>query len=373
MSLGHPHIAVVGCGYWGSKHVRVLYESRYAEMALAVDARQERLDHIRSEYPGVATSQSFDSVLGSDGIDGVVIATPISTHYDLAKRALLAGKHVLIEKPMATSSEECHELIRLAERRNLTLMVGHTFEYHPCVAFMREYIASGALGDVYYLNSARLNLGLYQQDANVLWDLAPHDLSIIFAMVNQPMNSICTWGCDHVVDGVEDVVHASIRFQNRVHASIHVSWLDPVKVRRLTVAGSEGMIVFDDVAATDKVRIYDKRFNPQPAGDTFADYQSAYHHGDVTIPSISREEPLKLECEDFASAIANGHSPRASGYSGARVVAALEAATRSLNNGGGPIEVAPLLPRDEHVVIPINRSILNLRDVASEGDYAAGG
>jgi predicted dehydrogenase len=232
---------------------------------------------------------------------------------------------------------------------------------------MRDYIQSGALGKIYYINSARLNLGLYQPDANVLWDLAPHDFSIILSMIDQPIASVSTWGCDHVVQGVEDVVYTSLRFENRVFANIHVSWLDPIKVRRITVAGSEGMIDFDDTE-TEKVRIYDKRFNPQETGDTYADFQSAYRHGDVTIPAISRDEPLRLEVEDFASAIANDHAPRADGYSGLRVVEALEAASRSLKNGGGPVELNSIAPRNPMNIVPFSPEVVS----HTERDYAAG-
>lgn len=323
-------IAVVGCGYWGSKHIRLCHHNPLLRVALAVDKRRERLNYISSEYSGIPVSQHFESVLTSDAI-GVILATPISSHFELAKAALLAGKHVLIEKPMAETSAQCRELIAIAEERHLVLMVGHTFEYHPAVDLMRDILRQGQLGKLYYISSRRLNLGLYQSDANVLWDLAPHDLSIIFAAIQGEVQSFSAWGARHVLPDVEDVVYAKLDFDSNVTAHIHVSWLDPVKVRQVTVVGGDGMLVFDDVAQVEKVRIYEKHFKPVVSGDSFADFQSAYRHGPVHIPVIPNGEPLKLEVLDFVNAILTGKQPRASGYSGLRVVEALETASRCLN------------------------------------------
>jgi predicted dehydrogenase len=231
---------------------------------------------------------------------------------------------------MAMTSAECHELISIAEESNLVLMVGHTFEYHPAVAFIREIIQRGNLGKIHYISSRRLNLGLYQSDANVLWDLAPHDFSIVFSVLGEQMERISAWGCTHVVPGVEDVVYATMGFESGATAHVHVSWLDPVKVRQVTVVGSEGMLIFDDVLPSEKVRVYDRKFKPIVSGDSYADFQSAYHHGDVHIPMISNSEPLKLEVLDFANAITTGERPRADWHSGLRVVEALEAASRCL-------------------------------------------
>jgi predicted dehydrogenase len=211
-------------------------------------------------------------------------------------------------------------------------MVGHTFEYHPAVTFMRETILRGDLGNLYYINSRRLNLGLYQSDFNVLWDLAPHDFSIFFSLLGKSIDMISAWGCAHILPGVEDVVYAMMHFNGGVTAHLHVSWLDPVKVRQITVVGSEGMLVFDDVLPSEKVRIYDRRFKPVVSGDSYADFQSAYHHGDIRIPRISNSEPLKLEVLDFANAISTGGQPRANGQSGLRVVEALEATSRCLRD-----------------------------------------
>jgi predicted dehydrogenase len=326
-----PSLAVIGCGYWGAKHIRVAYECVRVDMAMAVDARQERLDYIRSTYPGVAVSTDPGSAFASNHIDGVIIATPVSTHFSLAKEALNSGKHVLVEKPLAMSSAECQELILLAEKKDRVLMVGHTFEYHPAVQLMRQIINRGDLGELYYINSRRLNLGLYRSDTNVLWDLAPHDFSILFSVLGERMKSISAWGCTNILPNIEDIVYTKMEFESSVTAHVHVSWLDPVKVRQVTIVGSEGMLVFDDVSPSEKLRIFDKRFTPQVCGDTYANFQSAYHDGRTYVPQLlSNEEPLKLEVEDFVNAIKTGELPHADGYSGLRVVEALEAATQCL-------------------------------------------
>ena len=329
-----PRMAVIGCGYWGARHIRVGWESPCVDMALAVDMRQDRLDYIQATYRGLPVSRSFETVLDDSDINAVVVATPISTHYRLARAALEAGKHVLVEKPLATSSAECAELIATAEKRNRVLMVGHTFEYHPAVSFMRDMIRRGEMGELYYVDSRRLNLGLYQPDSNVLWDLAPHDLSIMFTLLagSEPEN-IEAWGSSHIIPDVEDVVHARVTFDSGIAGHLHVSWLDPVKVRQVTIVGSEAMLVFDDVLQSEKVRVYDRRFKPTVRGDTYADFLTAYHHGDVRIPNISGAEPLKLELLDFAAAITTGKEPTANASSGLRVVTALEQASLSLDAG----------------------------------------
>ncbi len=325
-----PSLAVVGCGYWGAKHIRVVQECPQAKLTTVVDSRQECLDYIKSTYPGIATSQDYDSVLNNDKIDGIIIATPAATHFSLAREALKAGKHVLVEKPLATSSAECRELIRLAEHHDRVLMVGHTFEYHPAVQLMRQIIRRGGLGQIYYVSSRRLNLGLYRSDANVLWDLGPHDYSIIFTVLEEQMKDINAWGCSNVLPNVEDVVYTKMSFISNVTAHVHVSWLDPVKVRQVTIVGSEGMLVFDDVLPSEKVRIYDRRFTPTLCGDTYSNFQSAYHDGKSFVPSLPNEEPLKLEVQDFINSIITTASPLADGYRGLRVVEALEAATLCL-------------------------------------------
>lgn len=316
-------IAVIGCGFWGSKHVRVVHQDPTLRVAVAIDSREDRRNYIESQYPGVPTGATITDAIKSDAA-GVIIASPISSHYALAKEALLAGKHVLVEKPLTMSSAECRELISLADSKSLALMVGHTFEYHPAVRKVREIVQSGAVGEPYYATSRRLNLGLYQRDSNVLWDLAPHDLSIIFHVLDAEVDTVEAWGCAHVIKNVEDVVYAKLGLNTGAMAHIHVSWLDPVKVRQFNLVGSEGMLVFDDSHPTEKVRVFDKRFKPTVVGDAFADFQSAYHNGNTAVPDLPSGEPLHLEVLDFAEAIRTGKRPVADGYSGLRVVEALE-------------------------------------------------
>jgi predicted dehydrogenase len=327
---GGPSLAVIGCGYWGSKHIRVSCDIRDARLSMAVDPRPDRLEYIRSQYPSVAVSRDIGAVLNNPSIDGVIVATPVETHFELARAVLQAGKHALVEKPLAMTSAQCRELNAIAEERKRVLMVGHTFEYHPAVGVMRQMIKSGSLGELYYIDSRRLNLGLYRQDANVLWDLAPHDLSIIFCLLEEVPQTIGAWGCAHVLPNVEDVVYAKMGFKSGPTAHVHVSWLDPVKVRQITIVGSDAMLVFDDVQPSEKVRVYQKRFRPRIDGDSYADFQSAYHHGDVHIPAISSSEPLKLEILDFVNAIVTGERPCADAMHGLRVVEALEAASACL-------------------------------------------
>ncbi len=343
-------MAVVGCGYWGSKHVRVAAETPSAKLALAVDSRPERRNYIEASYAGVATSGAFEAALGPD-IDAVVLATPISSHYPLARQALEAGKHVLVEKPLATDVDECRELVDLARRRGLVLMVGHTFEYHPAVEYLRQMVEGGDLGEIFYVDSARLNLGLFQRDANVLWDLAPHDLSIVYRILGQEAVTISAHGSDHILPGVADVAFANLSFDREVRAHLHVSWLDPCKVRRVTVVGSKAMVVFNDVAASEKVRVYDKRFTYSPSGDRYSDYQGGYHSGNVVIPAISGAEPLRLEVEDFIHGIQSGVGVRADADSGLRVVKALQAASRSLSQSGRVEHLRPTAtPEYQHMV-----------------------
>jgi predicted dehydrogenase len=359
--VDRPRIAVIGCGYWGSKHVRVLSEIPHADIALAVDFDQTRLNHIRSTYPGVPVSTEFQRALSDETIDGVILATPISSHFSLAMQALSAGKHVLVEKPLAQTGAECRELIALAKRNGVSLMVGHTFQYHPAVLYLRELVNSGQLGKIHYIDCARLNLGLYQPDANVLWDLAPHDLSILTMLLEDDPNTVSAWGSCHRWPRIEDVIYVNMTFPTDISAHLHVSWLDPCKVRRVTIVGSNGMVVFNDGPTSEKIRIYDKRFEIETTGDGFSDFQSSYHQGNVVIPPISGAEPLKLEVEDFVRSIITGEPVRADGEAGLRVVEILETASRSL------IRYALPFTRTVHegprLFVPLTES---------QGDHAAG-
>ncbi len=325
-------IGVVGCGYWGSKHARVFQEIPEAQLAMICDSRPERLTQIQNIYPNLEAVQSFDELLDSD-VDGVVIATPPGTHYGLVREALSRGKHVLVEKPLTTSSAEAEALIEIAEAKGTVLMVGHTYQYNPAVEFIKEYVASGQLGELYYIDSARLNLGLFQSDVDVIWDLAPHDLSILLTVLGKTPMSVSACGVAHIRPELCEVAYLDLVFPERVMAHVHVSWLDPCKVRKLTLVGSEKMVVFDDLSETEQVRIYNKGVVTASNGEGMNQFPVDYRYGEVFIPYIPRSEPLKRECTDFVECIRDGSRPRSDGRIGVEVVRILEMAQQSLRNG----------------------------------------
>jgi predicted dehydrogenase len=254
---------------------------------------------------------------------------------------LLAGKHTLIEKPMACSSAECQELIAIAQKKGLVLMTGHTFLYSPAVRKIKEIVDHGDIGEIRYISARRLNLGLFQKDINVAWDLAPHDISIVLNIMGEQPATINCRGSAHITPGVEDVTTMCLSFPNQRSAIIHSSWLDPRKVREMTIVGSKRMIVYDDVAPLEKIRIFDARVERPPHYDTFAEFQYAYHYGDVYAPYIKQEEPLKTECQHFLDCIQDGITPLTGGNQGLELVRILEASSESLKQGGAPVELAP--------------------------------
>ena len=327
-------IGVMGCGYWGSKHVRNFHEIPEAELTMVCDLTAGRLAEVQAMYPTVAVTSCYDDLLDSD-VDGVVIATPPSTHFPFAREALSRGKHVLVEKPFTTSSEAAFLLASQAESKGMVLMVGHTYEYNPAVEFLQDYVASGQLGDLYYIDSARLNLGLFQPDVDVVWDLAPHDLSIILSILGEDSPpTVSARGMAHIHPHLCEVAYLDLIFPRKVMAHIHVSWLDPCKLRRVTLVGSEKMVVFDDLSDSEPIRIYNKGVSIPSNGGQFNPYPVSYRHGEVFIPHIPRSEPLKLECRHFVECIRDGKRPRSDGWAGLRVVNILEQAQKSLHNGG---------------------------------------
>jgi predicted dehydrogenase len=326
-------VGVAGFGYWGPKLVRNFSEMTDAELAWVSDLDAGRLHRVRQHYPAVQTTQSFDEMLRSD-VDAVVVATPIWTHYRLTKAALLAGKHVMVEKPLTANSAEAEELTELAEERGLTLMVGHTFEYNAAVRALREIVASGEIGEVYYVDAARLNLGLFQTKSNVLWDLAPHDLSILLYVLQRDPIAVSARGSASVTAGVHDVAYMELRFPDNLLAHVHVSWLDPCKVRRVTIVGSKKMVVYNDLHEVEKIRIYDKGVELPYETDRFNDFHLTYRYGGVNVPYIPTSEPLRSQCEHFVHCIRTGERPQSDGRVGTKVVRILEEANRSLLNGG---------------------------------------
>ncbi|MGA2173968.1 MAG: Gfo/Idh/MocA family oxidoreductase [Verrucomicrobiota bacterium] len=330
-------VGVVGCGYWGPNLVRNFRSLPDCQLRMMCDISKDRLKHLTSLYPDVEGDVDYDHMLNGVGLDAVVVATSVKLHYPMAKAALLSGKHTFIEKPMATSSEQCSELVEIARQKGLVLMVGHTFLYSPAVRKIKEIVDRGDLGEIRYVCARRLNLGLFQKDINVAWDLAPHDISIILHLLEQFPISVNCRGSAHVTPGIEDVTSMSLTFKNDRSAIIHSSWLDPRKVREMTIVGSKRMIVYDDVALQEKIRVFDARVERPPHYDTFAEFHYAYHYGDTYSPYIKQEEPLKTECQHFLDCIQNGKEPLTNGARGTELVRILEASSQSLKLGGGQV------------------------------------
>lgn len=326
-------VGVIGYGYWGPKLVRNFHEVPSAKLAMVADLDENRLDQVRRAFPDAATTTDYRELLESD-VDAVVVATPVSTHFPVARDCLRNGKHVLIEKPLARNRTEGQALVDLAKARNLILMVGHTFEYNPAVLMLRDIVASGEIGRVYYAYSQRTNLGLFQKDINVLWDLAPHDLSILLYVLGADPTSVSASGESYVRPGIHDVARVTLNFPEQVQAHVHVSWLDPCKVRRLTVVGSKKMVVYDDVEMQEKIKIYDKGVDKPAHTDNYGEFQLSYRYGDIKVPMVPLDEPLKIEATHFAESIINNTQPRSNGEVGLKVVKILESTDKSLLNGG---------------------------------------
>lgn len=332
-------VGVIGCGYWGPKLARNFNDLPGASLEMVADLREDRLEEIKQLYPATTVTRNYTDLLG-DRIDAVVIATPVNTHYPLAKEALQAGKHVMIEKPITAHSDHAKNLIELASQKQLVLMVGHTFEYNPAVEAVRNIIQSGELGTIYYLNSVRVNLGLLQPDINVMWDLAPHDLSIIRFVLGQDPVKVSARGAIFVnkIRNLHEVAYINMHFPNGVMANLHLSWVDPVKQRTLTVVGSKKMLVYDDITE-NKVRLYDKGVDVPPYSITEEQFKASYRHGDEYDYPISWTEPLRAECSHFLECILTGATPRSDGVDGLKVLKILETAQRSLLNGGVELRV----------------------------------
>jgi len=329
-------VGVIGCGYWGPNLIRNLVENRRCKSVIACDLDRSRLERIAQRYPVAATTTDFQDILDDESIEAVVIATPLSTHFPLAERALLAGKNIFVEKPFARTAAQAQKLIAIAQERGLVVTVGHTFEFSPPVVKIKEMIESGELGDVYYISSSRVNLGIHQKDVSVIWDLAPHDLSMIFAWLGEFPVKVSAMGRDYVQPGLPDVAFIDLMFGSGVLAHVQVSWLAPSKLRNTTIVGSKKMVVYDDNAHLEKVKLFDKGVHFKDP-ETFGEYQLSYRAGDIVSPKVDTYEPLGAEMDDFLRAVQEDHQPRVDGYSGLRVVRVLEAAQNSLENGGAPV------------------------------------
>jgi predicted dehydrogenase len=326
-------IGVVGCGYWGPNLIRnFLSDSGYRNV-IGCDLDEAKLKRAKERFPALQVTTRFQDLLDENSTQAVAIATPVNTHYELAREALRAGKHVFVEKPFTASAAEAEELIDLASDRELTLMVGHTFEYSPPVIKIGELISSGRLGEIYFVSSSRVNLGLHRKDVSVIWDLASHDFSILFSWLKAAPLRITAVGKDYVQEGIPDVAFINMEFPSGCIAHIEVSWLAPSKLRRTAVVGSEKMLVYDDTEVMEKVKIYDKGVDYKDPG-SFGEFQLSYRAGDIVSPRLDNYEPLGVEASHFHDCILNGTQPKTDGKSGLRVVQALEAAQRSMEQSG---------------------------------------
>lgn len=330
--MNRLNIGVIGCGYWGPNLIRNFVELPSANLVAVADMKQERLDHIKSLYPAVQVTQNHRDLFKM-GLDAVVIATPPATHFKIAQECLLHDLHVLVEKPLTIKASDADMLVELANQRGLMLMVGNTFEYNSAVLAIKDLIDSGELGDIYYIDAIRTNLGLFQPNVNAMWDLAPHDISIMLYLLGQDPLSVSAQGAYSIFKNIHDVVYMTLNFES-VLAHIHVSWLSPCKVRRITVVGSKKMLLYDDIEPVEKVKIYDKGVDRPPYTDTFEDFQCSYRYGSVVTPYIKTSEPLRVECQHFVESIQMGRQPRSNGSVGARIVRVLEMAEESLHDDG---------------------------------------
>ncbi len=341
-------IAVIGCGYRGPNLVRNFFQLNKVDELFCCDLDPEKLDRLKNLYPSVKRIQDYKEFLKMPDLDGVVISTPVYSHYPLAKDFLENGQHVMVEKPLTHSQESSLELIKIAEEKKRILMVGHTFEYTAAVNKIKEIIESGELGKILYVSCTHTNLGLLQKDINVVWDLAPHDISIILYVLGEFPVSVNCQGKAHYKSDIEDVAITSLNFNNGLIAFIHNSWLDPKKIRETTIVGTRKMLVYDDMKLQEKIKIYDKGLEIPPYYDTFAEFHFAYRSGDTYSPRIDEYEPLRKQCDTFLECIKEEIHPPSDGNDGLRVVAILEASSNSLKQAGK--EVPLRLPKEKKAI-----------------------
>ena len=335
-------MGLIGLGYWGPNLLRNLRALPSVEMCAVADSDPKRLANSNWAADSIRTTTKAEEILSDPNIDAVVIATPADTHFNLTRAALESGKHVLVEKPMAMTSNEAASLASLAREKSLVLQVGHTFVYNMAVRHLKRYIETGELGEIFYIYAQRLNLGRVRRDVNALWNFGPHDISIILYLLGEMPEQVSARGFAYLQENLEDVVFMTLEFPNGVGVNVHISWLDPQKVRRMTVVGSKKIAVYDDVSTDSKIAVYDRGVDRIPTSesprdfDSFAEFQLLPRRGDVVIPSFDFPEPLRLECEHFVDCVREGREPLTNGSHGLDVVRVLEAAQRSLEAGGAP-------------------------------------
>jgi len=336
------NISQIGCGSWGPNLLRNFVQNNKCIVKTVVDVDDERLNYVKNLYPHIKISKNFEDIIKDDAIDAVVISTSASSHYEITEKVIKSGKHVLVEKPLALKTSEVLNLIKLSEKHNKKLMVGHTFEYNSAVHSLKNYIVNDELGEIYYIYSQRLNLGKIRKDVNSMWNLAIHDISILLYLLESEPVLVTAKGVSYIQENIEDVAFVIISFENNVVAHIHVSWLDPNKVRKMTVVGSKKMIVYDDVS-DHKIQIFDKGIDKKSIDeslgeyDDFGKFQLIHRAGDIFIPKIKFEEPLKIESEHFINCIINDEEPLSGGYDGLRVINILETAQKSIAEKGKEI------------------------------------
>ena len=330
------NVGVIGCGYWGPNLIRNFVDNESAQLRWICDVDERRLTEMSRRYPFADTTTDYQELVTDSDLDAVAVVTPVATHFSIASEFLGAGKHVLLEKPLAATVQQSEQLIELAETNSRTLMVDHTFVYTGAVRKMKEIVSSGELGDLLYFDSVRINLGLFQRDINVLWDLAPHDLSIMDYLIERQPEGLSAIGSCHIEAGIENIAYLIMKFPDDFIAHFHFNWLAPVKIRHTLIAGSSKMILYDDIEPTEKVRVYDKGVTANRVADREAAYQTlvSYRTGDVWAPKLDTTEALRYIVAEFLDSIRTGRAPLTDGHAGLRVVRLLEAAQKSIKCGG---------------------------------------
>jgi predicted dehydrogenase len=331
-------VAVVGVGGWGKNLARNCFQIPECTLKYLCDLDKKKLEQIRLQLPGPAITTCFEDLLEDPDLQAIIIATTAATHYPLCKAALQAGKDVFVEKPFVLAVAQAEELIQIAAQERRVLMVGHLLEYHPVINRLKQMIDSRELGEIYYIYTQRVNLGTVRNDENALWNFSPHDVSTILYLLEKEPSDVAARGQSYLQSGIEDVVFLTLNFSGQSMAHIHVSWLDPHKIRKITIVGSKKMAVFDDIESTEKLRVYDKSAEQNANYSSFAEYVSL-RFGDITIPHVKIEEPLRLECEHFLGCVRERKQPLSDGRDGLRVLRVLDAAQRSLRNNGMPVAI----------------------------------
>lgn len=339
-------LGIIGCGYWGPNLIRNFNSIDGIEMACCADLDEKRLAHIKGLYPKIESTRDYRKILENKEIEAVVIATPVETHHRLVKESLLAGKHVLVEKPITNNSKDASELIKIAEKNKKILMVDHTFEYSSPVRKIKELLKNNELGNIMTIDMVRVNLGLFQEKVNVIWDLAPHDISMLLYYLEEMPLAARAIGQSYIRDGIEDDAHVTLEFSNKVMANMHLSWLDPVKIRKTTIVGNKKMLLFDDTLENGKVKLFDKgvtiqknNIPRQPYYDTYKEWTLTYRSGETQEVEIENKEPLNVMANHFIDCIKKNKKPLTNGHSGLNVVKVIEAAQESLKKGGIKIKI----------------------------------